>query len=911
MPHNAKEESMKNYVLTLGLGLLTVTGVAQTATDAQLPNSNFKNFESDATNSVGVRPVGWKASNVNQMLKKQLIFDASAKGEGVQMKNDFVGMFGMGANAPAYITLGQTWNYVKGMDASTGDGGTYGGIDFGYMPDAVSISYKRVMGKEKPSEDAKVIIYAWKGQTSATSAKWSNEMIDREQDILGMTAADVQVTKSADFALISHTDYTIKAGTMSAFETVDIPMTYVSNEKPTKLNVILSSADYYTRANIGKGNELYVNHIQLAYYHELTSVIYDGTTYAVTQGEVVDLSTIKYDAAKISFEKKGVGANILTSYDEEAALLTVKVLGSDNEVNPESATAYTVQFAKDVAPTNNAIASVTIGGEDFADFKSEQTAYTLPYAYHPGIVFEGVAAEGFEMVADGQSAAFYDNAAQTVTLKAKDAAEHEVNYVFNFTNVVEGEQAGDYKGGLLVVLTNAEGADSKAPLMSNEVLQITHNQNGTVNLAINNFSFSGLMVGDIFVSNVPLVDNKINVKKLVRLTSYQADGKPTNGALGWMFGALPLQVEVTLHPETGGKYAEASIDILTSETMLAGMFKNIHVDIVPFEFEASEPISAEGPWGSVSYYSFIKATGYMTKASAKFLQLTNSYVNEEGKQIDRPMNYIDLTQVKMSRDVTLDDIMTGAPTVNNTLVYVNATSTISGQNVVKGDIADRVVLSDLATFFAPKAFTAQQLSYNRKFTAETAEGLVLPFDVPAAAIQGKLYQFDAVAQGEVNFKQVETDLLANQPYLVEAADAQLFGDLENVEFVVTPATAADMKVSVGAYHHFGTYNDLSVQSKDNKTFYELKDGKFVKADQATVVPFRTMLASDAATALEQLNLKFEQIETGLESIEVASASVDVYSLDGKLLRRQVKVDEAVQGLPSGLYIVGGKKTIVK
>ena len=39
--------------------------------------------------------------------------------------------------------------------------------------------------------------------------------------------------------------------------------------------------------------------------------------------------------------------------------------------------------------------------------------------------------------------------------------------------------------------------------------------------------------------------------------------------------------------------------------------------------------------------------------------------------------------------------------------------------------------------------------------------------------------------------------------------------------------------------------------------------------------------------------------------------VDVYNTQGQLLRRGVQPDQATQGLPQGIYIVGGKKVIVR
>jgi len=39
--------------------------------------------------------------------------------------------------------------------------------------------------------------------------------------------------------------------------------------------------------------------------------------------------------------------------------------------------------------------------------------------------------------------------------------------------------------------------------------------------------------------------------------------------------------------------------------------------------------------------------------------------------------------------------------------------------------------------------------------------------------------------------------------------------------------------------------------------------------------------------------------------------VDVYTISGNLVRRHVKMDDALQNLPAGIYIIGGQKYAVK
>ncbi len=54
------------------------------------------------------------------------------------------------------------------------------------------------------------------------------------------------------------------------------------------------------------------------------------------------------------------------------------------------------------------------------------------------------------------------------------------------------------------------------------------------------------------------------------------------------------------------------------------------------------------------------------------------------------------------------------------------------------------------------------------------------------------------------------------------------------------------------------------------------------------------------------------ISTGIgETLVDADAPVDVYTLSGVLVRKNVKAAKATQGLPAGLYVVGGQKVLVK
>lgn len=74
--------------------------------------------------------------------------------------------------------------------------------------------------------------------------------------------------------------------------------------------------------------------------------------------------------------------------------------------------------------------------------------------------------------------------------------------------------------------------------------------------------------------------------------------------------------------------------------------------------------------------------------------------------------------------------------------------------------------------------------------------------------------------------------------------------------------------------------------------------------------FNAVPTSDKGDA--SIELPGGGISTGIgEALVDADAPVDVYTLSGVLVRKNVNAAKATQGLPAGLYVVGGQKVLVK
>ena len=116
-----------------------------------------------------------------------------------------------------------------------------------------------------------------------------------------------------------------------------------------------------------KGDQVWVDDMELVYNHSLASVVYDGTN--VTVASAMDLSNQIYDENKLTLAHNAKGnAQISKSYNTATGLLTITVYGEDYGTdtetmfqNPNSFTTYTIQFKKPYAKGDvNKDGSVTI-----------------------------------------------------------------------------------------------------------------------------------------------------------------------------------------------------------------------------------------------------------------------------------------------------------------------------------------------------------------------------------------------------------------------------------------------------------------------------------------------------------------------------------------------------------------------
>lgn len=707
-----------------------------------------------------------------------------------------------------------------------------GGVAFTHKPDAIKGDFKRTLSTEKPEEKAHIIVYMWNGTFTSKIGKEGGDakMITKnnvDRAVLGKSNAG-EVT--GDGKLIAQCDYSFSTTKNNDWETIIVPIEYKDETAtPSMMNVIISSADYWTRGNIGRENQLDVDNVEFIYYHALKSFTYDGVTKEIAEGQTeIDFSNTPYDANKaLSYIKKGVGANVeVKTYNEADATLTIEVQGNDYSSNPNSKTTYTVKFAKAV-PTTGKLSSLNVNGAEV--LKADQFYYTVYGEYTDNSITW--TAEDGDLA---KVTSTYDANKRTATVEV-NAGQNTHTYFVKFA-----KEGTNYASKVLISMA---GGFVGAPAQNVEITPLTENK--TIDLQLMNFSLDGgqSFIGDIFVENVPYTtDAAGNIVLKKDLTDFKIFGDGAQGMINNYITALNLN----------GTLADKKLNATITITW---MEQPIVVKVTP------------------SNAASIDATGIS--------------------------------------GVDLDAVSDGL-TNPNALIYADADATGAKDNDIVGGTCANLTITEGNAFHAPKAFTATQVSYDRafKFGNGYVSSFVLPFAMNTTYVDGKVYKFNAVNGDNVNFTEVTGQLEANKPYLIVASKANPFNRAlaNGVEIEATPETMEVKADNAPSFAHIGSYNTTKVTSENGTTYYGYTGGKFVKANTGTLNPFRTLIKATGTTAT-QFSLKLDGEVTGIIGVNTELGKVDVYNLEGKLVRSQVEAATALQGLEKGVYVINGKKVM--
>jgi hypothetical protein len=291
----------------------------------------------------------------------------------------------------------------------------------------------------------------------------------------------------------------------------------------------------------------------------------------------------------------------------------------------------------------------------------------------------------------------------------------------------------------------------------------------------------------------------------------------------------------------------------------------------------------------------------------------------------------------------------------NMLLYVKSASYApsSIKNVVVNGAASSIVLSDASgknDFYCPKEFTAKTVNYMHHYTMETGIGnargwetIALPFDVQKITHQskGEIVPFANWKSGDAkkpfwlmtygSSGWVEANSIkANAPYIISMpnhsnykSEFRLNG---NVSFSAENVTIPPSDNLLTSNYNGRTFSPNYANQSDNSYYAlnvnndyvtysgnDLEGSKFL-IGLRTVHPFEAYMTS-ASQARMYIAID-EDMTTGIGDITEIMANekvVRVYNLNGQLIMEEENksVDEIQVLLSAGVYIVNGKKLIIK
>ena len=259
-------------------------------------------------------------------------------------------------------------------------------------------------------------------------------------------------------------------------------------------------------------------------------------------------------------------------------------------------------------------------------------------------------------------------------------------------------------------------------------------------------------------------------------------------------------------------------------------------------------------------------------------------------------------------------------------------------------------LFDGFPFSAPRNFDVNSAKLTRKTTANVVGTLILPF--ASSELNGTAYktfgaeyaEYDTEKQGILSNVDINkgdhvlkfeatTSAEAYQPYLYVASASN-----NSTEFVSTSTSITKTPETYDEQIESMTnQTDASASPEDlhylrgfmesthvENVYAYTAAGKLIAATNATMNPFRVLIQApknisedrqaQAASAPVKVVLAsvFDDADvTAIESVETLDPerNVDVFSVNGALVKKNVKAADALQSLPKGVYVVGGKKIV--
>lgn len=412
-----------------------------------------------------------------------------------------------------------------------------------------------------------------------------------------------------------------------------------------------------------------------------------------------------------------------------------------------------------------------------------------------------------------------------------------------------------------------------------------------------------------------------------KYTGWQADFhfpagiEPVSDEDVYYIEVVPGRTTTRLHTIASAKQKDGSVRVM-SYSMKNALFKGEHGAVAEITVKAAGDLKAgtyqikatnvvlSGKDAVAVYPPVTVATALAGNGGEGALALVGSYDEATLSDFSDALSAntsITSVNLKAAYNVEQASLTSGNP---NMLVFVGDGVKMNNvANVVENGICANLKLDENYAYSSPFAFTAQQATFNRSFTAGKKSTVYLPFSVDNPQSYGTFFAFERydAEQGQVYFQEA-SQLAANTAYVFKPAVETL--TFANVEVATTPANQSEV-TEAGLY---GTFVPVTTPVKlfDGMNVYGyaandipaqgIQAGQFVKAgNKVSVASFRSFLALPALQSPRSVGCLFSGETTGIDSVIKENGSDVLYNLKG----------QRVNQVGKGMYIKNGKKVIVK
>lgn len=522
--------------------------------------------------------------------------------------------------------------------------------------------------------------------------------------------------------------------------------------------------------------------------------------------------------------------------------------------------------------------------------------------------------------------------------------EHIVGGIYPAKIKLTNKGTDDYYGRIIVATMNQVSVGSRYQIASTIAVNLKPNE-------VKEFdaTYTLSSAGDHFVS-VFSEDGKLIATESV----YGVKAAKANSSIASEYAIEKMESNMLYSRTVKGKATFKT----TNGLPVVGGYKLVCVDnntggIIGAAQPVNLDIPANGSQDVEFSFSGISKTGYyslilctpdfnpFSDTQASFsVKVPVVFYKKDGSELEvKPTKTIEVTDDVLAADLsTLGYSVSDVKPNNNpnTLYYsVRSIASLANRNLVKVNsqglcTAEKITLTDANDFFCPRSFTAKEAIYTRTFNNvidnnKGWESLSLPFDVTSFTADGQpiswfktredtgkqfwLMRYDGQKGQDVFFSYTQA-FYSNTPYIM-AVPNDLKG--KAITFKGTDAKFGGKLTCITSGDEYNYYGTSKTMNDADMYVLNSEGNTFTKA--GALSPFRAYFKANNGTAgADQLNLNiigFDVAGINDVSAEAPFAKAEnVFDIQGRKVATVSSIDE-LNKLPKGIYIVKGKKMVVK